>query len=174
MFFLKNKKIEVFKKRGFTLVELMVSIGLFTIVVTIAMGSIATIVDTNRKSQTLTLVMNNMGFALESMTRTIKTSTEISGTAMQPIFKNQDGDYIIYKHEGDTIKKCVSTSSGGCNGTFISIISTQVKIENFELELLNGNQPRVLMTIGGYAEIGNKIRSDFNIQTTVSPRELQL
>lgn len=163
-------------KKGFTLIELLVSIALFSIVVTIAMGSIVTIIDTNRKSQTLTLVINNMNFALESITRTIKTGTDIVEISEDVVeVRNQSGQYVTYLQEDETIKKCVSDTQGVCN-TFVPIVSDQVKVETFGLDVIGGStdQLRVLIKVGGYAEITSRIRSDFNIQTTVSPRELQL
>ena len=68
--------------KGFTLIELIVSIGIFTVVVIVALGAIITIIDANRKARTLTTVMNNLNFTMESMTRAIKTGTgpEIIGS----------------------------------------------------------------------------------------------
>ncbi len=61
--------------RGFTLVELMVSISLFAVIMTISMGSIIGVFDTNKKSQSLRAVMDNLNFTLEVMTRTIRFGT---------------------------------------------------------------------------------------------------
>jgi prepilin-type N-terminal cleavage/methylation domain-containing protein len=163
---LKTKKQD---NDGFTLVELLVSIALFTIVMTIAIGSIVTIVDTNRKSRALTLVMNNLGFSLESITRTIKTTKDINpGSPIE--FTNQDDEVVSYEKTGDTITKCVD---GSCS----PIVSEEVIIETFSLTELGGgadDQPRYLMNVQGYAEISIKTRTEFNIQTTVSPRNLQI
>jgi prepilin-type N-terminal cleavage/methylation domain-containing protein len=164
------------KNKGFTLIELLLSVALFSIVVVIAFGAIITTVDINRKSQTLTTVMNDLNFTLESMTRTIKTSTEISDFGSLYRFKDQrsNTNYVTYRYNSDSglIEKCESASKDSC-GNYIPIVSNQIKITNFYLEPVNrgaSKQPRFLMVVEGYAEASSRVRSDFIIQTTVSPR----
>lgn len=68
-------------KHGFTLVEMTVSIGLFTIVLFIATSAFLSIVNTDRKSRPLRIATDNLNLALEDMTRRIKTgSTYYCGT----------------------------------------------------------------------------------------------
>lgn len=62
-------------KKGFTLIELMVSITIFSIVMLISVGALLAIVDANRKAQSLKSVMNNLNFALENMSRNIRVGT---------------------------------------------------------------------------------------------------
>ena len=68
MFTLNNKKMG-----GFTLIEMMVSIALFAIVMVMSMGAILSIVAANKKAQALNSVMTNLNFAVDSMSRDIKT-----------------------------------------------------------------------------------------------------
>jgi len=58
---------------GFTLVEVLVSLSLFTIVVTMAVGTLLVLIDANGKQQNMQTVMTNLSFALDSMTREIRT-----------------------------------------------------------------------------------------------------
>src|SRR3989338_2524865 len=51
--------------RGFTLVELIVSIGLFAIVMLISVGALLALTGANRKAQALQSVMNNLNVALD-------------------------------------------------------------------------------------------------------------
>lgn len=62
---------------GFTLVELMVSLSLFIIVVMALVGSLLTVNDASRKVQAMRTVMDNISFAMETMSRNIRTSTDI-------------------------------------------------------------------------------------------------
>lgn len=71
------KNLKNNKTKGFTLIELMVSVAIFSIVLLFALGSIISIVDANRKARTLTSVMNDVNFVFENMTRSIKTGREI-------------------------------------------------------------------------------------------------
>lgn len=70
----KNKKQY---SAGFTLVELMVALTLFTIVVLAAVSSLYTVNSASRKVQAMRTVMDNLNFAVESMSRTIRTGSDL-------------------------------------------------------------------------------------------------
>jgi type II secretion system protein J len=61
--------------QGFTLVEVLVSLSIFTFVTTAAVGVLLVMIDANRKSQNTQIAMTNLSFALDSMTRDIRTGT---------------------------------------------------------------------------------------------------
>ncbi len=66
-------QIRKFKNnKGFTLVELMVSVSIFAVVMILCMGAILTVLDSNRKSQSVRAVMDNLSYSLEGMTRAIR------------------------------------------------------------------------------------------------------
>jgi len=65
--------VVVQKSMGFTLVEVLVSMSLFTIVVTMSMGTLLVLIDANAKQQNIQTAMTNLSFALDSMTREIRT-----------------------------------------------------------------------------------------------------
>lgn len=58
---------------GFTLIEMLVSIALFAVVVTTSMGTLLVLIDANAKSQSIQISINNLSFALDAMTRQIRT-----------------------------------------------------------------------------------------------------
>ena len=60
---------------GFSLIEMIVSLALFSVVVTIAVGALLALIATNRQLQAEQSVMTNLSFALDSMTREIRTGT---------------------------------------------------------------------------------------------------
>lgn len=74
---IRDNKINKFKAvkqyKGFTLIEVMVSVSLFAMVMTLSLGAILSIVDGNKKAQAINAVANNLNFAVESMVRDIKT-----------------------------------------------------------------------------------------------------
>ena len=83
-------KFKTYKKqKGFTLVEMLVSVSLFSIVMMISTSTIFGIIAGNRKSQAINSVVNNLNFSIESMVRDIKTgySYECGGYTM-PISLN--------------------------------------------------------------------------------------
>ncbi|MHB8651883.1 MAG: PilW family protein [Minisyncoccota bacterium] len=59
--------------RGFTLVELIVSMGIFSIVVLIATSSVLSMVDANRKAQAMRITMDGVSFALDDISRIART-----------------------------------------------------------------------------------------------------
>ena len=68
----KNRK----KEKGLILLEMIVAIGIFLSVMTIAMGALLTMYGVSKKSQSLKTVMDNLNFAVESMAREIVVGTD--------------------------------------------------------------------------------------------------
>lgn len=63
------------RQKGFTLVEIIVSIAIFIVVAIVALGALLRIIDSNQKSQGLKTSINNMNFALESMSRELRVGS---------------------------------------------------------------------------------------------------
>lgn len=61
------------RQKAFTLVEMLVSVGLFLVVMTIVLGAVLAIIDGNKKTQAINSVSNNISSAVESMIRDMKT-----------------------------------------------------------------------------------------------------
>lgn len=64
------------QQQGFSLVELLVSISIFTAVMTMSVGTLLVLIDANAKAQNIQTVMTNITFALDSMTREIRTGSK--------------------------------------------------------------------------------------------------
>lgn len=60
---------------GFSLIELLVSLTIFSVVVTMTTGTLLVLIDSNAKAQNIQSVVNNITFALDSITREIRTGT---------------------------------------------------------------------------------------------------
>ena len=89
--------------KGFTLIEVLVSLSIFTIVVTISISTLLVLIDANAKSQAMQVVMSNLSFALDSMTREIRT-----GESYYCIVNTADFDLTL---QGTATKNCTSGSS---------------------------------------------------------------
>lgn len=63
---------------GFTLIEIMVATSIFMIIMLISLGSLITSSDTAKKSQALRSAMDNVNFAMESMTRSLRMGSDYS------------------------------------------------------------------------------------------------
>lgn len=64
--------------KGFTLVELLVSLALFTIIVVAAIGALYTINQASQRVNAMRTVLDNLNFATESMSRTIRTGSDFT------------------------------------------------------------------------------------------------
>lgn len=174
--------------RGFTLVEVLVSVGIFSVVMLIATGSVFTIVSANKKTHTLKSVMTNLNFALEDMAREMRVGSGyqcgVSGGDCQlgdTIFRftsNRDLDGV---GGNDTME--YSFSGGrlyqrrfGTDPSPVAITAAEISITSMKFYVIgsgssDGKQPRVLITIVGSVGVGQS-RSTFKIQTTVSQRSI--
>lgn len=64
--------------RGFTLVEMMVAIAVFSIVMVVATGALLNVIDANQKAQAIKTAINNVNFALESISKDMRVGTDYS------------------------------------------------------------------------------------------------
>lgn len=176
-------------QKGFTLIEIMTAVTIFAVVMTISMGSILGVFDTNRKSEALKAVMDNLNLAVESMSREIRFGTNYSCDPAYPIpnpptpvncsfgedsfaFRANDGRVIVYRLSGDTIEK--STDGGGI---FLPVTAEEISISDLTFYVLGAIasddfQPKVLIKIKGTAGVKNIDNTDFTVQTLVSQRQL--
>lgn len=60
-------------QKGFTLIEMLVAVGLFSVVMLVSVAAILSIIGNNKKAQGINNVVNNLNFAIESMVRDMKT-----------------------------------------------------------------------------------------------------
>lgn len=140
------RKKHLSAQRGFTLIELMVSVAIFAIIMVISLGALLSISAADRKAETVESVMNNLDFAIESMTRNIRTGYDYhcgtltggdctSGDTFLK-FTAQDGSQVVYAF--DNSATCGQTgASSGCivrstNGgaTYLPITAPEVIITN--------------------------------------------
>jgi len=64
-------------KRAFTLIEIMVAVTLFMVITVSAVGSLISINDANKKTQAVRTAIDNINFALDSISRRLRTGKDI-------------------------------------------------------------------------------------------------
>lgn len=73
---------------GFSLIEVLVSLSIFTIVVTICVGALYTLIEANSRSRNSQSIATNLSFTLDSLTREIRTGRDyycaVGGSASLP------------------------------------------------------------------------------------------
>jgi len=80
---------------GFSLIEMIVSLGVFSVVITIAVGALLTMIASNNQLQAEQSVMTNLSFALDSMTREIRTGSHYYCVAYENANTGANGEKIF-------------------------------------------------------------------------------
>ena len=104
---------------GFTLIEIMVALMIFSIVVVVALAALVKIIDANKKSQTIQNAVVNMSFTMESMTRELRTGSMYYCT-------NSTGTLeALTSLSAQNVTACngISGTSGGTNGAGFAFLS---------------------------------------------------
>ncbi|MBI5798520.1 MAG: type II secretion system protein [Candidatus Yonathbacteria bacterium] len=119
-------------RQGFTIIEMIVAVSIFTIVLLVAMSTFLAVVNSDHKSRAMRIATDNLNLALEDMSRKIKTGSTYScggdlgtndcqfpSTSSVFAFTSQDGiSRVIYKRgvgSGAIINGAVTNS--GCGDT---------------------------------------------------------
>ncbi len=177
-------------QRGYTLVELIVAIGLFSVVMLLATIAYASLLDLDRASRARSDLTNNFSFALENMTRTIRTGTNYAyaGSGSFSCFSvvDQEGRSITYLLKDDgSLGRYIGSYDGdrSCESdTASSITDPNVHIDDLEFYLRGAGggddmQPSVFITLHGSMGVkrqGVVEELPFSIQTQATQRQLDL
>lgn len=187
------KSKQASSQAGFTLVELMVSLMIFTIVVLAAVGSLYTVNSASKKVQSMRGVLDNLTFAIESISRTIRTADNIvcggsansSGNPDCP-FSDQDKNERLlvsstlgtqqlleyrlgqYPNGNGAIQKSIE------NGAWLSLTSPEINVKHLYFYVEGAvpgddKQTSVEVFISGEATSGGET-SPFAVQTFISER----
>lgn len=107
-------------QRGFTLIELMVSVTIFIIVMTISLGAMLSISSADRKAESVKTIMNNLNFALDSMTRTVRTGYGYGCPTVGTDCNTGSGgsQIVVTSASGQVVSYCLGLSGAtSCNTT---------------------------------------------------------
>jgi prepilin-type N-terminal cleavage/methylation domain-containing protein len=182
-------KLEI--KKGFTLVELMVAIAVFSIVMVVAMSALINVIDANKKAQSIKTAINNVNFALESLSKDLRFGSDYAcigetgllrsdgcsvegnfGIKYKSSITDENGDTrwvaYFYNEDNKSIGRDVSLVDDG-DYEFIDITSQDVDITSMKFYVIDNAQPYVVITLSGEAGVG-KTATAFDLQTSVSQR----
>ena len=186
------------QQRGFTLIEVMVSLALFSVVMIIAVGGFLSILDVNRKAQALQASLDNASFSFENVTRLIRTGTQFDcghtngtpvpsdcagGTSLQ--FIDDTGRTIQLQPQTDAtstyLYQRVRDTTGVWGGWYI-LTAPDFKLTNILFHVVGSapkssgdiQQPMVTVVMTGKVNAGKKTETEIKLQTTVTQRVLDL
>ena len=195
-------------KKGFTLVEMMVAIAVFSIVMVVAMSALLNVIDANQKAQSIKTAINNVNFALEGISKDMRMGTDYSclNSSKNVIperdclksegygvryrspraYLNDDGTrkyaYYFYDKNNQKIQSCLEKEvTDDClSMNFSDITSPDIHITNMRFYVLgvsnsensigSKTQPRAIITLSGEAGNKEKIKTTFDLQTSISQR----
>ena len=174
---IKNQKSKI-KNCGFTLIELIVALGVFMMVMTITLSAFLNIMDIQKKTEAFRKVNDNLNFAMEAMMREIRegkgySAADCSGADF--CFTGKDGKAVKYQlNGGGYIERKEEADE------WLRMTSDGIKITNLsfsargEAAYASGDrqQPLVVISIGGESGEKEKLKSKLNLQATVSQRKL--
>lgn len=172
-------------RRGFTLLELLVALGLFSIIVTIALGGFSSALRTQRQSAALISANNNVGSVFEQMTRELRNGSgytylpNVSPSNSGIAFLDQSGNPVQYYLSDAVTANGISHNAIARNegGNPQTITSDSVDVTYLYFEIAGAGsfdqvQPRVTIRMG-IRPIGDRtvMNSVEHLQTTVSSRQ---
>ena len=110
-----------FNNNGFTLIEILVSLALFSLVISIVVGIFVIGSDSQRKIIELYTVQREANYIMETVSRELRMTTaicdngEVECSAREDQQNNSDHDIEFKNYDGDWIKYCLSLDDGLCN-----------------------------------------------------------
>lgn len=190
---------EAKRRGGFTLVEIIIAIGLFALIASMSIGAVITIFDANRRSESSKTVVDNLNYSIENMTRTVRFGTTyhcgINDTLSNPrdcnngedslvvqfdVDKDGTPDTVVYRLCGTAIKRSDNGITDCNDPNMKAVTSSDTVIEYMKFYVIGSDespklkQPFVIVVIKGH--VGNKdtLQSDFSIETMMSQRKLDI
>ena len=181
--------------RGFTLIELIVSIGLFALIMTLAAGAYLIIIGVNRVAQASATGINSLSFTLDDMTRSIRTGTSYNCSSESGGDCIYGGDTFYFTDaSGNLVSYTVSNSATLCgapntrcivktvNGVSATLTDPSVDITTLSFYVTGTGtaaasdytQPHVTFIIAGTVSTGPGKTKDFNIEAGASMRGIDL
>lgn len=147
------------KNSGFTLIELMIATTLFTIIMMMGVGSLVVSSNSAKAAQKLRIAVDNVNFAMESMTRELRMGTHYYCNTIYEIL------------DDNAVRDCSGETIIAFNPQIVSGSSPRVAYYRTERELLDeyGNKTYTLerceLDSSNIKECSDIVSKDVNIDT---------
>lgn len=169
-------------REGFTLLELLIGMGMFVIIATIAVGGFAHTLKTQRQAAGLIAVNSSMSLTIEQMIREVRTGYDFCVRGQDCLgeselsFRNAENNVVTYCLHDGAIRR--GTGGGVCGGSgFRNITASHVLIHSLSFavsgnDASDGLPPRITVSLGMSAREASIKDIVVSLQTTVSARVL--
>ena len=160
------------------MLEMVVAVGLFGVILVVAVSVMFALSNAELKSRNIQNIQDNLRFALESMTKELRTGVGYlpSGGAppaySQITFTREDGVAVGYCLSGDAIQKLESTSDCSLGS---AVTANEVIVERLIFYVIGATpgpsdgQPRVTAAVRARSR-NPKLETRFDLQTTITQR----
>ncbi len=165
--------------RGYTLIELIVAVGLFALIMTLVSGAYIVMIGLSERAQGTATGIDNLSFALETMTRNIRTGTNYSCNGGHDC--SSGTTFSITSANGPTISYALGNN--GTNGfitqngvTLTDPMSVNVTSLLFYVSgtepVSSGDyyQPHVTIIVSGTVSVGSGKKESFTVETAATMR----
>ena len=144
--------------KGYSLVETLVAVALFSVVISIAIAGLALITDANRRAEAARRIIDNLDFVVEDMVRTVRQGNRYHcgllseyddevAAGQNGIGNARDcieGEYLAFEASGGDITDssdqvvfrfndgAIEKTTDPINGTFVQVSDPLIEIQNLK------------------------------------------
>ncbi|MBI2056016.1 MAG: prepilin-type N-terminal cleavage/methylation domain-containing protein [Candidatus Sungbacteria bacterium] len=185
--------ISLKNQRGFTLLEMVISIGIFTVVIITTIGLMLSLSNAQIKAANTQVVQDNIRFSMELLAKELRTGTQFSilspvcGQAGSEIRFEATSGTRVYFWDQTNLRIMRATQPilpGDCNGSsgiVVPFTAEDIYIDRFNF-LTRGlpagaadGQPQITIMLRARAKSPKiPLESTLDLQTTVVPRARDL
>ena len=170
------------KTRGYSLVELVVSVGLFSIIMMLASGAYFMMTSFSRDAQGSAIGVNNLAFALEKMTRAIRTggTYDCAGLGDCPSgagtfsFIDVEGAEVTYSLSSGAIQETVDGDTSPLTDSSIEVTALTFYVTGTGSPPGDYAQPHVTISVSGTVSTGPEKTKTFTVETGATMRGTDL
>ncbi|MEX0930166.1 MAG: hypothetical protein WDZ79_00655, partial [Candidatus Paceibacterota bacterium] len=143
---------------GFTLIEILVSVGLFTVVVVMGMGAVLQIIDAGQKHRSMNVVMNSLNAGVEGMALQLRYG---SGHSCDSIgcdaisFTSYTGELIEYNTGSGPYAGRITRSIDGAESR--PLTSPDVTVTDLRFYKMGPVQSLITVVVRGEVDDGKNV-----------------
>lgn len=165
--------------KGFTLIELMVAVGVFAVAITASSGLFITSLRGQQRTYVVQNLADNARYAMETMVKEMRMGSGFSGATCAggscsfiSHMMHRDGKNIRFRRDAGTNKILFDDGTSE-----LPITSANIEVTRLDFDLIGGGSAttheRVVIVMQARVAGNSPYASaDITLQTTVSPRAL--